>query len=68
MGKSESGRRQRRAIVETREYLEINSDPDATDEDALEYLMGECGQDSSGYCSKAGSEECDFECPFSDDL
>ena len=53
------------AIDETREYLEINSDPDATDEDALEYLMGECDQDSSGYCSKAGSEECDWECPFS---
>lgn len=53
------------AIAETREWMEINSDPDATDEDALESLMGDCGNDGSGYCSKAGSEECDWECPFS---
>ncbi|HEY0006216.1 MAG TPA: hypothetical protein VGB17_15660 [Pyrinomonadaceae bacterium] len=52
------------AIKETREHLEINGDPDVTDEDAFENLMGECGQDSSGYCSMAGSEYCEFECPF----
>jgi len=55
----------REAIKETKEWLEINSDPDATDEDAIEDLLSECGQDSSGYCSQAGSEYCDFECPFS---
>jgi hypothetical protein len=66
--KPKTNGRLRQAIVETREYLEINSNTDATEEDALDYLMGECGQDSSGYCSKAGSEECDFECPFSDEL
>jgi hypothetical protein len=55
----------RRAVEETKEHLQINSDPDATDSDAIENLMDECGQDSSGQCSMAGSEYCDFECPFS---
>jgi hypothetical protein len=54
-----------RAVKETREWLEINTNPDATEMDAYENLMGECGKSSSGYCSMAGSEYCDFECPFS---
>lgn len=24
----------------------------------------DCGQDRHGNCGKAGSEECDFECPY----
>lgn len=24
----------------------------------------DCGRDRRGYCAKAGSEECDFECPY----
>lgn len=54
-----------RAIREVREHLQINGNPDANDEDAIDGLMDECGQDGSGYCSQAGSEYCDFECPFS---
>lgn len=54
------------AIEETKEHLQINSDPDATDDDALDDLMGECGQDSSGSCSLAGTEYCDWECPFNE--
>lgn len=54
-----------RAIKETREYLELNCDPDANDDDALDYLSDECGQDASGACSLAGTEYCDWECPFS---
>lgn len=61
---SKNGRLQQ-AIKETREYLEINSDRDVDDNDALDYLIGDCGMDANGFCSKAGSEECDFECPFS---
>lgn len=54
-----------RAIKETREWLEINGNPDADDDDALDDLMSECGQDNSGGCSMAGTEYCDWECPFS---
>lgn|SRR5262245_60868020 len=56
------------AIRERREWLEMNysdDSDDVTDEDALEDLLSDCGMDREGYCSKAGSEECDFECPFS---
>lgn len=31
--------------------------------DELEF---DCGMDSRGWCRKAGSEECDFECPYRD--
>jgi hypothetical protein len=53
------------AIRETKEYLQLNSDPDADDDDALDSLMEDCGQDASGSCSLAGTEYCDWECPFS---
>ncbi len=53
------------AIKETREWLEINSDDDVDDDDAIEHLMDECGQDASGSCSLAGTEYCDWDCPFS---
>lgn len=26
----------------------------------------DCGMDRHGHCGKAGSEECDFECPYRD--
>lgn len=53
------------AIQEMREHMEINGSPDATDGDAIDSLMDECGQDQSGNCLQAGTEYCDFECPFS---
>ncbi len=31
-----------------------------------DYWLGECGKLPNGICMKAGSEECDFECPFRD--
>jgi hypothetical protein len=34
------------------------------DEEEL-YFHYNCHLDRNGYCGKAGSEECDFECPFS---
>jgi hypothetical protein len=35
------------------------------DEDDFEEALQNCGQIRGGGCMKAGSEECDFECPFS---
>ncbi|MEL6129367.1 MAG: hypothetical protein AAFN18_15240 [Cyanobacteria bacterium J06554_6] len=35
--------------------------------DSDEYWLNECAQIPGQGCLKAGSEECDFECPFRDD-
>jgi hypothetical protein len=60
-------------IAETKEHHKLNYDPPDdeefdgyTDEDAIDDLMDECG-DYDGYCSLAGTEYCDFECPFRDE-
>ncbi len=39
---------------------------DGFDEDSneLDYWLSECGQQQDGSCLQAGTEECDFECPF----
>ena len=37
------------------------------DENEYEYWLDECGFIPGRGCSKAGSEECDWECPFHDD-
>lgn len=34
--------------------------------DELEEAMMNCGMTRDGTCLKAGSEECDWECPFSE--
>lgn len=36
--------------------------------DPFEEALGECGQTSDGDCLLAGTEYCDFECPFRDEL
>lgn len=63
-------KRLKQAINETKEHMNLNYQSDDedgfTDDDALDELMGECGKGPSGYCSKAGTEECEFECPFAD--
>ena len=56
----------RNAIRETKEYLQLNCDPESNDDDAQDHLTNECGRDSSGGCSMAGTEYCDWEFPFSD--
>ena len=65
---SSRARRQARQLKEAArfhlEHLQLNGDPDATEDDAVEALMGECGMMPDGSCGKAGSETCD-ECPFS---
>lgn len=38
-------------------------DDEDPEEDDWEF---DCGLDREGYCHKAGSEQCDFECPYRD--
>jgi len=58
-----------RAITETKEYHDLNYDADDddpyTDDDAIDDLLEKCGMDRYGNCSLAGTEECDWDCPFS---
>lgn len=45
--------------------------PDYDDDDGgdeIEDAIGECGQIPGGGCMLAGTEHCDFECPFRDDM
>ena len=35
-------------------------------EDEFEEAMADCGQDGDGFCHLAGTEHCDFVCPFRD--
>ncbi|MGE0133279.1 MAG: hypothetical protein AB7U82_34815 [Blastocatellales bacterium] len=37
------------------------------EEDELELAMQECGQTRDGGCLLAGTEYCDFDCPFRDE-
>lgn len=37
---------------------------DDYDESDDEEEFEDCHMDRSGYCGKAGSEECEFECPY----
>ncbi len=37
------------------------------DENEYDYWLNKCGFIPDRGCSKAGSEDCDFECPFRDD-
>jgi len=57
------------AIKEVKEFREDNYDYDdddgPTDDDAIEALMDECGMVEDG-CNLAGTEYCDWDCPFSD--
>jgi hypothetical protein len=60
----------RQAIKEMKEHHEVNydsidGDEVYSDEDAINDLMDECGQTPDGYCTLAGTEYCDWECPFS---
>lgn len=63
--------RLQRAIQEVKIHHEDNYDDDDDlrfdDEDAIEELLSECGQTPDGYCTLAGTEHCDFECPFRDE-
>lgn len=43
-------------------------DDDFDDDEYCDDLDFDCGMDRNGMCGKAGSEECDFECPYRDEL
>jgi hypothetical protein len=54
-----------RAIKEQKEYHDLNyDDDDYSEDDVIEDLMAECGKTNGG-CQLAGTEYCDWECPFS---
>lgn len=49
-------------------YIPEWDDNDYDDEeDEWEAAMQECGQTREGGCSLAGTEYCDFDCPFRDE-
>ena len=52
------------AMTDTRRAPEPPDEPDETD--AWEEYEMACGMDRDGQCSQAGTEYCDFECPFRD--
>jgi hypothetical protein len=39
-------------------------EPDDDEEEEDEFESFDCAMDRNGYCGKAGSEECEFECPY----
>lgn len=51
------------------EDVDYDGDPWCGDcgkcEDCLEIAMGECGMMPDGGCMLAGTEHCDWDCPFS---
>jgi hypothetical protein len=55
-------------IHEEWQWMQDNYEGDITEQDALDHLLAECGQTNDGDCLQAGSEYCDFECPFRDEL
>ena len=53
-------------IQEQKQHMDLNYDDGPFDEeDALEELAQECGMQRDGSCSLAGTEYCDWDCPFS---
>ena len=43
---------------------EDTGDDDDSDSDDGEFDMDDCYRMEDGFCGKASSEECEFECPF----
>jgi len=43
---------------------EWQGDDDDYSENEFDLAMGECSMMPDGYCGQAGSEHCDFDCPF----
>jgi len=62
------GPRLHRAIANRMEFARCNygnEDGPFTEDAALEEVMADCGMTPDGYCTLAGTEFCDWDCPFS---
>jgi len=55
--------RERQRGGERKTMIDDLDDPDIEDMLDDERLF-DCGMDRQGNCGKAGSEECEFECPY----
>jgi hypothetical protein len=55
----------RAKVQEMRQWLEDNRGGEVTYEAIMDALVAECGRQPDGSCLEAGSEHCDFDCPFS---
>ena len=55
-----------RRVKEERQHMRANgAPPNPTRSEARESLMAQCGYvPDTGLCQKAGTEYCDWECPF----
>lgn len=57
-----------RKLQERQEWADANMDEESADAfDPVEDAMGECGLTDDGFCMLAGTEYCDFDCPFRDE-
>ena len=52
-------------LSDVRDFL---NDDDDFEEDEYERASQECGEMPGGFCTNAGTEFCDFMCPFRDDF
>lgn len=48
--------------------FDVDDDPEFDDWDDEDDLYDDCSMGPGGLCGKAGSEECDFECPIMADI
>jgi hypothetical protein len=61
-----SGARQNLGMDRPEDYFDDESD--ALDDEVDEYEAFDCHMGPGGQCGAAGSEECDFACPYMRDI
>lgn len=54
-----------RSYDELPDEYDLSEDYGSDEEDEFEQAMQDCGKTDEGFCTMAGSEYCDFRCPFS---
>ena len=64
----ESGSVEDEFIEDDNDWSYDDSIDDEDERDEVEDEMDNCGQMADGLCMYAGSEQCEFECPFSKDM
>ena len=55
----------RQKIQDIQEQGDFDEDDEPTEHDAIDALLSECGMMADSYCTLAGTEHCDWDCPFS---